>query len=137
MSVISAILRDVLKRKVERANLECRETFKEYYAKYPNRNFAISVVDDERGEKEILGFGLKDGQLISTSQIANPTLKMTVSLRVFRALLAGDLTDDQLFYEGFGIFEGDQLFKHKIILSEMIKSFKKVGLLKEAQNGVE
>lgn len=129
MNIVSPLLKKILDAKIQKANVECHEVFHAYHDKYPTRSFAISVID--KGQHEILGFGLDKGQLMGTSRIHNPTIKMTVSLRVFKALLAGKISDNQLYYERYAEFEGEHIWKHKVILSEMIKSFRKVGLLKD------
>lgn len=133
MRVISDVLKMVMEKKLMQANIECKETFEDYYTKYPDRSFQILVTEHDpltnQTAREFLSFGFDKGKMVM-KRIENPTLIMKVSLRVFKAILAGRITEDELFYEDYARFEGERVWKHKIILGEMIKAFKKVGFLK-------
>jgi len=125
VTIKDAIITKALAMKLREANKLCREDFEQYARQYPGRTLAIKLID----VGDDVGFALKNGILVMLNKVDNPTVVMKCSMRVFRATLAGKVHEDDLFYAGLAEFEGQQVLRDKIILSRMVQSFRKVGLI--------
>ena len=113
MFIKDATLNLVIAAKLKQANKICGNDLQKYAKDYPGRTLAFHLTDAGEG----VGFGHKNGQLVMLKDVGTPTLIVKCSTRVFRALLAGKMNSDDLFYSGFAEVEGRAVFRDKIILT--------------------
>lgn len=118
MGIKDSLLRKYVKVKIKRINknVDFERLFEDVpHGPHSTIAFLISDVGDDVG----FGYDKDEGKIVEFSEISNPTLIIKCSKRTFKAMMAGKLTPDEMYYGNLAEFEGDgsSMF-HKISLEK-------------------
>jgi hypothetical protein len=120
MAIVDVVLKQFLKMKINKINRTCDMSPLEDF-----QDRSIKIVINDIGDD--VGFGFENGTIIEASAVTNATVVLSMSVRVFKALLAGKMDTSEIFYSDLVAADGAHLMRDKIILTQIFEYFREVG----------
>ena len=122
MGLVDGVVSKFLKMKIRKINANCDIAPLQEF-----KDRSIAIIINDVGDNT--GFGFNEGRIVEVSDVESPTVILKMSLRVFKALLAGKLSTSEIFYSDLVEAHGAHLMRDKVILTHILEYFREVGAI--------